>query len=206
MPSKTKKRKTSSGAQRPAGPRAAAAKSATQQAVSTKTLTPPEPAAAVTSMPAAGPKPWILAVLGLIAVLVVVEMAVLLKGKADRQWELIASGTIGVRGGPARPETYGGNIALRVDPQFRVYLVDPDSPKVIAYDTKTGKFLGAITKVGPNGRGSVPGTWTATPRAGSSCSTASRRRSWSSRPSVNYCPVSRLPTPGPWPWTSKGMS
>lgn len=93
------------------------------------------------------PNPVVLAVLGVIAVLVVVEVSFLLKGKADRQRSLSDVGTIGARGGDERPEAYHGALAMKIDAQDRLMLVDPDWAKVVIWDTKAGNFLMALDKV-----------------------------------------------------------
>lgn len=92
------------------------------------------------------PNALVLAVLGIIAVLVVAEVTFLLKGKADRQRSLSEAGIIGARGGDERPEAYHGALAMKIDGQDRLLLVDPDWAKVVVWDTKTGNFLMSLDR------------------------------------------------------------
>jgi tripartite motif-containing protein 71 len=130
-----KKSKAPGSAKRPA-----TAKTATQ------TIPRPAPPAAPAPAAGAGPKPWVLLALGVVAVLVVFEMTALLKGKVDRQRQLVQQSAFGSRGGQQRPESYNGAIALKTDAQDRLYLVDPDWSKVLVYDTRASKFLFAIDR------------------------------------------------------------
>lgn len=114
-------------------------------------VTPSEAPSA--SAPAASPAApagrfkWLpLAILGVVAVLVVVETAVLLKNKSDRQRTLTEAGAFGERGGQPRPEAYQGAIAMKCGGDDRLYLVDPEWNQVVVYDTKASKPIMALDR------------------------------------------------------------
>lgn len=136
MASTPKKRRASDTAKRPA-----AAPAASRTATLPKPAPAAAPAPAKAPVPAARPNPWVLLALGAVAVLVVFEMTVLVKGKADRQRTLQELGTFGERGGAERPGAFHGPILIKVDAQERLLMVDIDWRKVLAWEAQSGKFL-----------------------------------------------------------------
>jgi len=100
--------------------------------------------------PAGGEKPRsvIMVILGVIAVLVAVEVVVLFKGKVDRQRALKAVATFGERGEPQRLQAFKGTMTEKIDGQGRLFLVDSEWKKVLAWKATTGEFLMAITSEG----------------------------------------------------------
>lgn len=88
---------------------------------------------------------WVIpAVVGVIALLTVLEMAVMMKSKADLNRRLEQVAEFGERGGVPRPEAYFGAVALKSDSVDRLFLVDSDWNKIVVYDAKSGKFLLAL--------------------------------------------------------------
>jgi hypothetical protein len=107
----------------------------------------PETSAPVSAPSGGAPKPIMLVIFAIVAILVVLEMTVLFKGKMDRQRTFSEVSTFGDRGGAERPEAFHGPLLLKCDAQNRLLMVDTDWKKILAWDVQSGKFLFALDKI-----------------------------------------------------------
>lgn len=74
--------------------------------------------------------------------LVTVEVVVLMKGKIERQQNLVSIGRFGERGGPPNaPGKFWGQLVVRADAHGRVLVVDHAFNKVAVWKTENGAHL-----------------------------------------------------------------
>jgi hypothetical protein len=142
MPTVKKATKKTMAAVKKAGPGAGREKAAVSAAPAPA---PAVPAAAglrsTGSLPA-----WVIpTVLGVVAVVMMAEMIMLIKGKVSLQRDLKQTAAFGERGGVQRPEAWFGAINLKSDRNDRLFLVDSDWNKIVVYDAKAGQFLLALS-------------------------------------------------------------
>jgi hypothetical protein len=111
---------------------------------------PPAPVAPPPAAPAAARNPWIVWILAALILLVGAEVAMMVKGKLDRQGELKLIRVIGERGGP--PEATGkfwGPGNLRVDrKRDRVCMIDSSFFKVMFWNLQDATFITELDKKG----------------------------------------------------------
>ncbi len=89
---------------------------------------------------------WIIGIMALVMVLVIVEVTVLLKKKAERYQSLTQIGTIAKRGDRNLPEGFIGTMLGKIDVLGRYLHVDENWQKILVLEAATGKFYFAVDK------------------------------------------------------------